>query len=170
MTCRKMRAVYVTALCALCLAAGIVAGRLTGKRERDVIVKHRTSTVTSRHTDTLVKVIFFPRYISERAVDSVPCPVVPVHHIRLVQRYYRDSLYEAWVSGYEPRIDSLRVFATRETLRVNTVTVNTVETDWSRWSVGLSAGYGWNGRWSPFVGVTASYALVRFKKKRTAHQ
>jgi len=34
--------------------------------------------------------------------------------------------------------------------------------DRRRWGVSLMAGYGWAGKWTPFVGVGVSYNLFRF--------
>lgn len=53
-----------------------------------------------------------------------------------MQKRYEDSLYTAWVSGYEPRLDSIEVY--RERLFV-TQTV----TKRGRFNVGLTGGFGY---------------------------
>lgn len=75
-----------------------------------------------------------------------------------VQRHYRDSTYEAWVSGpVDPRLDSVRIFARTTIVR---------ERVWKppkRWHIGVTAGYGWNGKsLTPFVGVGVSYSIISF--------
>ena len=68
---------------------------------------------------------------SDTLRDSVEV-VLPVE-----QRRYEDSLYTAWVSGYEPRLDSIR-------LRMPTVTVMKTKTitKAARFSVGVQTGAG----------------------------
>lgn len=93
----------------------------------------RTDTVFS--TDTL-------RLVGDSAV------AVPVE-----QRHYADTAYEAWVSGYRPRLDSIRVYE-----RVSSVVVRDAPV--SRWGVGLSAGLGLTPRGVlPYVGVGVTYRL-----------
>ena len=152
----------------IAVTAGLLIGRGCKDSTPSEVIRHHTTTVTRRHTDTLVKVVFYPRYISERVIDSIPCPIGIAQRIPISQRYYKGDSYEAWVSGYNPKIDSLRVYATKETIELNTVTVKEIRSDYSRWSIGLGVGYGWNGRWSPYIGVTANYSLIRFKKKHSS--
>lgn len=43
--------------------------------------------------------------------------------IEISQKYYKDSLYEAWVSGFRTKLDSINVFSkTTEKVITNTVT------------------------------------------------
>lgn len=59
----------------------------------------------------------------------------------ITQKVYRDTTYIAWVSGYRPQLDSIRVLA-----RTHYVTKTIVEKkqppDKRRVGVGLQAGYG----------------------------
>lgn len=76
----------------------------------------------------------------------------------MIQRYYGDSTYEAWVSGpVNPRLDSIRVFA-----RTTTVT----RREWKppkRWHVGVTAGYGYGPKGlQPYVGVGITYSVFSF--------
>lgn len=67
---------------------------------------------------------------------------------------YADTNYVAYVSGYEARLDSLRIFRTTQQIR-STETRHT-----SRWSVGVTAGYGCTtAGLQPFVGIALSYRL-----------
>ena len=66
----------------------------------------------------------------------------------ITQMVYSDTDYRAWVSGYEPRLDSIKVFP-------RTVTVR--ETKYkppSRFSIGLQGGYGITPKGlQPYIGV-----------------
>lgn len=90
--------------------------------------------------------------IGGRDSIEVPLPVV--------QKRYDDSLYTAWVSGYEPRLDSLRLHL-REVNTVTTITTTVVK-DAPRFSVGVQAGAGYgliSRQADVFVGVGISYRL-----------
>lgn len=73
-----------------------------------------------------------------RAVDTVEV------RLPIVQKVYRDTNYTAWVSGYEPRLDSISV-------RHREVTLTKVTRVGSRWGVGLGVGLG-VGSGGPGVG------------------
>ena len=70
--------------------------------------------------------------------------------IPIEQKVYSDSLYDAWVSGYEARLDSIRI--KRETV---TVTKRVPK----RWGVGVQAGVGLSGA---YIGVGITYNILNF--------
>lgn len=74
-----------------------------------------------------------------KAVDTVEVS------FPIVQKVYRDTNYTAWVSGYEPRLDSISV---RHRTIIETRTVR----ERGRWGVGLGVGLGVGSR-GPGVGV-----------------
>ena len=89
--------------------------------------------------------------------------------VEMVQRHYRDSLWEAWVSGpIDPRLDSVRVFAQRERVTVREIQAAPCGEKKKRWGVGPMAGVGYGGGmnggggWGWFVGVGVSYTLINF--------
>lgn len=85
------------------------------------------------------------------AADSVAA-VLPV-----TQTEYRDSSYRAWVSGYGARLDSIQVYARRET-----VTVTRTEAS-GRWHLGVTAGCGATAKGlQPFVGIGITYSIISF--------
>ncbi|MBP3511159.1 MAG: hypothetical protein J6K19_03860 [Prevotella sp.] len=81
-----------------------------------------------------------------------------VVELEIVQRHYKDSTYEAWVSGpVDPRLDSVTVFAR------STVITKQVWKPPKRWHVGVTAGYGYGPRgFQPFVGVGVTYSILSF--------
>lgn len=63
-------------------------------------------------------------------------------------KHYSTTNYDAWVSGYEPSLDSIKVYQ-RE-----------VKPKQSRWSIGLQGGVGMTPRGvQPYVGVGIGYKL-----------
>ena len=81
----------------------------TSKKEV-VIKKHITDTVTILRIDTIRERI--PHFISEKVLDTIFIEKVPENVLKLpvTQRYYSTDLYQAWVSGYKPNLDSINVF------------------------------------------------------------
>jgi len=70
----------------------------------------------------------------ERELDSLYAQgdsmLIPIE-----QKHYVDSVYEAWVSGFQPSLDSIRIF--RQSLNVtNTISL----TSRKRWSYGIQGG------------------------------
>lgn len=101
---------------------------------------YRHVTVNDTITDT----------ITVHAGDSVPV-VIPV-----TQKAYRDSTYEAWVSGYEPRLDSINIF---NKTTVKTIMCPVYKT--KRWGLGINGGYGYTKEgFSPYIGIGIQYNLI----------
>lgn len=80
---------------------------------------------------------------AENTNDSVILPITQ-------KMYHKDSLYTAWVSGYAPCLDSIKIYN-------QTATIRMVEHKKAKpWHVGVIGGYGLglkHGRLEPFVGV-----------------
>ena len=81
-------------------------------------------------------------------------------HLPIEQRQYSDLRYTAWVSGYRPQLDSIRIYKTTEYITKEIKTVAKPK----RWGIGLQAGYGvslHNGRVfpAPYIGVGLSYSI-----------
>jgi len=128
------------------------------------IGRNRAEIVTE--TDTLVIVRLdtirekYPVYIAERVVDSVRIPVY-CHDTTYVEvpitqkHYHQDSLYDAWVSGFLPQLDSIEVMQRTETIEVTRY----VQLPVPRWSFGVTAGpsvlYDCFGEAHMGLGVTA---------------
>lgn len=90
---------------------------------------------------------------SPAAPDSIEVPI-PIE-----QKRYEDSLYTAWVSGFRPALDSIRL---HQPEIVTTIT-ETIVKKASRLSVGLSVGPGISidkdHHMGIYVGFTAQYRL-----------
>ena len=84
--------------------------------------------------------------------DSIEVPVP------IMQKRYDDSLYTAWVSGFRPNLDSIRLHQ-RE---IHTTVTEYVRTPAKRLAIGPSIGVGYGvvtRKPDIFVGVTATWNL-----------
>ena len=85
--------------------------------------------------------------------DSIEVPI-PIE-----QKRYEDSLYTAWVSGFRPALDSIRLHQPE----IITTITKTIVKKAPRFSVGLSVGPGIsidnNHHMGIYVGFTAQYRL-----------
>ena len=102
------------------------------------------------------KTITVPRI--EHVTDTTSVEVYDTIQIPITQKEYKDSTYHAWVSGYEPNLDSIYVFP-----KTVTITKNNVQVINKRWGIGFQLGVGYNGtKVTPFVGIGVSYNLWNF--------
>ena len=90
---------------------------------------------------------------SPAAPDSIEVPI-PIE-----QKRYEDSLYTAWVSGFRPALDSIRLHQPE----IITTITETIVKKAPRFSIGLSVGPGIsidnNHHMGIYVGFTAQYRL-----------
>ncbi|MBV4308801.1 hypothetical protein NE636_02465 [Bacteroides thetaiotaomicron] len=76
--------------------------------------------------------------------------------IPIIQKVYDDSLYRAWVSGYNAKLDSIKVYARTREIRIPIP----IPAKCKRWGLGLQAGYGYPNGW--YVGVGVNYNLFQW--------
>ena len=82
----------------------------------------------------------------------------------VTQKRYEDSTYTAWVSGYEPSLDSIRVYARRDVVTINKI----IKEPPKRFVVSFNVGYGLtpqNGL-QPYIGIGVGYKLFSFGKQK----
>lgn len=84
--------------------------------------------------------------------------------VPITQKMYEDEKYTAWVSGYEPSLDSLH-------LRIPTTVITMPEkTPAFEWSIGLQAGATWIPQHGvkPYIGIGVQFGipLKKFYRKR----
>ena len=103
---------------------------------------------------TLVKTIYIPQLDTITEVEYIQLP-------REQRHYTHDSLAEIWVSGYQPRLDSLWLYQNEHVQIINKV----MKTK-PHFAVGLQLGYGVSIKetpsFAPFVGVGVTYNLWSF--------
>lgn len=78
--------------------------------------------------------------------------------LKRVQKEYRSPQFHAWVSGYDPKLDSIKLY---QTTKYITKEIPVIQKQRSRWGVGIQAGYGAGKEGlSPYIGVGVSYNLL----------
>lgn len=79
-----------------------------------------------------------------------------------IQKEYRDSTYEAYVSGYKDvNLDSIRVFLHNKIVQINN-NIERIKYKNKHWHIGPSVGVGYdftNNRVSPYLGVSVQYSI-----------
>ena len=78
------------------------------------------------------------------------------------QKIYSDSSYTAYVSGYNPSLDSINIFQNEKTILINQNIINNKK---KRFSIGPMVGIGYdfsNNNLSPIVGLSIQYNLISF--------
>lgn len=105
-----------------------------------VVVRYRTINVRNVVTDTMNDTLY------------VQLPIT--------QKTYKDSTYTAWVSGYDPCLDSIQVYPRTEYKTItNTIKVQ----DTKRWGIGIQGGVGvGKGGFTPYIGVGVQYNIIRW--------
>ena len=99
---------------------------------------------------TRYKVVNVERVKDTTIVNEVSEVVFDTVQVRLPieSKHYMAESYDAWVSGYEPQLDSIKVYS-RE-----------IKPKLSRWSIGLQGGVGMTPKGlQPYVGVGIGYKL-----------
>lgn len=148
-------------------AAGMLLSRFCHKTSPETEKIVQTDTLTIR--DTIVE--RQPVFVAIEKVDTMLIAIrdtVTVHDTSYAvvdreQKHYRGDDYDAWVSGYSPRLDSIRVFPETKYITKETISAESRK----RWGLGIQAGIGGtihNGRIMavPYIGVGISYNLIRW--------
>lgn len=161
--------VYCVLVCSLCLNWLLCCengkGRIKGRIETD------TTRVTVVDTVPYVKPVARDSVVVRYVTKKLPIVYDTVHpicidsadvNIPITQKQYCDSTYTAWVSGYEPSLDSIRVYKKREVVTINKI----IKEPPNRFVVSLNIGYGLtpqNGL-QPYIGIGVGYKLFSFGK------
>ena len=120
---------------------------------KDSIIREPLPAETIDIGKTVYIKVPVPEYLPGDTIhDSIEVPVP------IVQKRYDDSLYTAWVSGFEPSLDSIRLHQ-RE---INTTITKYVQLPAKRLAIGPSIGLGYGivtRKPDIWVGVTATWNL-----------
>lgn len=162
-----MRTVQTIARPVALLVAAFLVGRCSGlEYEAETQVIERVDTLVVRDTVIREKPIYRTKYIS--VTDSVR---VVVHDTVVVSvpremRVYEDSLYRAEVSGVDPSLDRIEIYApTRVVTKTEQQVIHVKKP--SRWGIGVQVGYGITKQGNafnpgPYIGVGVSYNILSF--------
>lgn len=75
--------------------------------------------------------------------------------VPITQKVYENDEYRAYVSGYQPSLDSLLFYRPTQVIRIKEKP--------KRWGIGVQVGYGFTPQGAqPYIGVGVSYSLFRF--------
>ena len=148
----------------LAAVAWIAFGPHPQQPQPSVVEKHDTlwrDTTITKPTPTAStqtgRTIFIPYIVSE--TDTIEAHDTLMVEVPVEQKRYDDSLYTAWVSGYQPALDSIQLHQPE----VVTTIERTIVKPAPRWSIGPSVGAGISvtGQQQAgiFVGFTIQYRL-----------
>lgn len=156
--------IYIVILALFILSFGL--GRYTATPERILAESVRIDTLILRDTVT----IHTPQYVHRHTRDTIRIPIREVVHdtvsvyLPRETKIYEDARYRAEVSGYEPSLDRIDIYAQTQ---IVTKDVTQVVKKKTRWGIGISAGYGLainaNNRAitpAPYVGIGIQYNLI----------
>ena len=135
---------------------------------------HRYDTIVDYVFDTIPYYEVMPKdslvvkYITERVkvsdttkvIDTLSYTIYDSIDVELPisQKYYEDSTFCAWVSGYQPNLDSIKIYQHKE---IETITIHTAER--KKWSIGVSGGVGvvYDGGWhcGPGLNIGVTYSF-----------
>jgi len=150
----KIKDYIIIVLTFIVIVLMIVSFNRCGKKEyidRETIVE-RWDTIIRIDTAKFKE----PVYVWKKTVDTVKYFYNDTAFISLPreQAYYSDSTFDAWVSGINPKLDSIHTY-NKEYFITHTIdrTINHYE----KW--GLMAGLGINSNFNNRVGVTANLGV-----------
>lgn len=155
-----MRALTLILLIACCIVSFLGGYDFASKHCYNV--RTVTDTIIERDTitaipDTVFRTVALGEKTVKVVIHDTLCKTDTVEvTLPFVQREYRDSNYNAWVSGYEPSLDSIRVFPKTTIIRESKV----VRQKDRRWGVFGGVGIGVSDRITPCVGVGIGYRIL----------
>lgn len=157
-------------LAVICLIAG-VAFRCQEQKEAQTITHTDTTrvvvydTVTCRKPIAVDSVVLRYETIKVRKVVSDTIKVVDsaedtvAVEIPITQKHYADSTYSAWVSGYDPCLDSIKVYPRTEVVTIT----KQIQDKPKRWGIGIHGGVGYGkGGFTPYIGIGVQYNIIRW--------
>lgn len=143
-------------------------------RQNHVLTSSEKATYTVYDTIPVFIDMPIPRDSMVIRYATVTLPVydtIKIHHadtlssdsisvtLPITQKVYKDSTYEAWVSGYMPTLDSIRVFQPMKTI-TNTITNTEVRYRQKRWGLGIQSGIGVTpSNIEPYIGIGVTYNI-----------
>lgn len=157
-------------LAVICLIAG-VAFRCQEEKEAQTITHIDTTrvvvydTVTYRQPIAVDSVVLRYETIKVRKVVSDTIRVLQsaedsvAVEIPITQKHYADSTYSAWVSGYDPCLDSIKVYPRTEVVTIT----KQIQDKPKRLGIGIQGGVGiGKGGFTPYIGVGVQYNIIRW--------
>lgn len=101
----KFHLLYIIVICVL------VALLLASKRQIKVVENRVTDTIYKTVVDTITS--YVPKYIVKKTSDTIYLPTNNEDKVAITieQRHYQEKdVYDAWISGYKPSLDSIKTY------------------------------------------------------------
>lgn len=139
----------------------VVDTKETTEIVRDTIPVFIDTPIPRDSTVLRYEIVKVPVYdtIRPTVADTLGSDSISVE-IPITQKLYQDSTYQAWVSGYKPSLDSLRIFQPITTI-THTVTNTEVQYKTKRWGIGVQAGIGLTpNKVEPYIGIGIHYNIL----------
>ena len=96
-------------------------------------------------------------------VNDVAANDMPPDSVRVIvpitQKSYETDEYKAWVSGYEPNLDSIFVFPKTTVIHERSYKPP------NKWHIGITGGYGYgfkSKQAEPYIGISITYSIISF--------
>lgn len=133
----------------------LVALLFSSKRQIKVVENRVTDTTYQTVVDTITS--YVPKYIVKKTIDTIYLPSSEKSEVAIPieQRYYREEgVYDAWVSGYNTRLDSIKTYPRVEYRTItNNVTKEILVKKWNFFTnIGIKR---FNNEYVPSVGFIA---------------
>lgn len=83
----------------------------SSKRQIKVVENRVTDTILKIRVDTLTR--YVPKYVTKKTTDTIYLPSNNKSEVALEieQKHYNENgVYDAWISGYQPRLDSIKTY------------------------------------------------------------
>lgn len=120
----------------------------------DTIVQTKPIAVESKVVELRSYRVKLLGRIDGSSNDSVYNADNAVVELPIEQKVYGDSTYKAWVSGFDARLDSIKLYQPTKYITITT------KQKPSRWNVGIQGGVGITPKGiQPYIGVGVSYKL-----------
>ena len=167
--------------------AFMLIGMVTGGIICYALLARRTQgLITERDTTTYIDIVpyYYPiakdstvvRYVTQKLPVSkpqkndtsqtdIPPQVIAEERdsvaaeIPITQKKYEGDDYLAYVSGYQPSLDSIFVYA-----KTTTITERSYKPP-NKWHIGITGGYGYgftSKKAEPFIGIGITYSVINF--------
>lgn len=148
-----------------------VTHKLIEQTKSEILEVH--DTLVKYHTDTIFHEK--PVYINKQIVRTDTVQLYDIKQdsvyveLPYIQKEFKDSLYEAWVSGYQDvNLDSIRVFKEKQILEINNTKYVTKYKN-RPFSLGIQVGAQYNfitKHPEPYLGFGVQYNLFSFGKRK----
>lgn len=83
----------------------------SSKRQIKVVENRVTDTILHLKIDTITQ--YVPKYVTKKTTDTIYLQATDKNEvaIEIEQKHYSENgVYDAWISGYNPRLDSIKTY------------------------------------------------------------